>query len=143
MGRRLLTLWILCLLGLSAGERWYGSYQKAREAALREKKDLLVYLVPLEDLRTAPLLKTLRKNPVLRHRLFAAFVPVILAAKSRSRYPIELYYLPVLPALFLMDPAREVPLAPPLSGPSASDPKAVEELWRRLFPVKTPSSLSR
>ncbi len=143
MRMRLLILWIICFLGASAGERWYGDYRRAREAALQERKALAVYLVAPEDLRKAPLLQTLRKNPALKQRLFKAFVPVILAAKSRSRYPIELYYSPVLPALFFMDPVREVPLAPSLTGPSASDPKALEELWRRLFPVKTPSSLSR
>ncbi len=140
---RLLRLWIVCFLGVSAGDRWYGSYQMAREEALRKEKALLVYLVSPEDLRKAPLLQTLRKNPALEQRLFKAFVPVILAAKSRSRYPIELYYSPVLPALFFMDPAREVPLTSPLWGPSVTDPKALDRLWRRLFPVKNPSKFSR
>ncbi|WP_457602436.1 hypothetical protein, partial [Nitratifractor sp.] len=49
---------------------WYGSYQKAKEAALREEKALLVYLVSPENLRKAPLLQTLRKNPDLKQRLF-------------------------------------------------------------------------
>ncbi|WP_457602959.1 hypothetical protein, partial [Nitratifractor sp.] len=60
---RLLRFWIVCFLGVSAGDRWYGSYQKAKEAALREEKALLVYLVSPENLRKAPLLQTLRKNP--------------------------------------------------------------------------------
>ena len=143
MRMRLLILWIICFLGASAGERWYGDYRRAREAALQERKALAVYLVAPQDLRKAPLLQTLRKNPALKQRLFKAFVPVILAAKSRSRYPIELYYSPVLPALFFMDPAREIPLTSPLWGPSVTDPKALDRLWRRLFPVKNPSKFSR
>ena len=71
---RLLRLWIVCFLGVSAGDRWYGSYQMAREEALREEKALLVYLVSPEDLRKAPLLQTLRKNPALKQRFFKAFV---------------------------------------------------------------------
>ena len=140
---RLLTLWIICFLGVSAGERWYGDYRRAREAALQERKALAVYLVPPEDLRKAPLLQTLRKNPVLKQRFFKAFVPVILAAKFRSRYPIELYYSSVLPALFFMDPTREVPLTSPLWGPSVADPETLEGLWRSLFSVKNTSALSR
>ena len=116
MKRLLLFLFLLTLIQ-GAGGRWFGNYEQAREEAVKEGKALLVYLIAAEDKRGISLIRHIASESGTSRRLFRRYVPVILLAGSRSNYPIELYYSTVLPTLFFMDPAREVPLRPMLAGP--------------------------
>ena len=96
--------------------RWYGDYERSREQALVTGKFLLVYLVAPERPLQMPLVRELADDRVLSERIGRLFIPVLIIARSRSDYPIELYYTTSLPTLFLMDPVHEIPLHPPLHG---------------------------
>lgn len=124
--RVFLLLVFLSLFFLRGGEgRWYGDYERARRTAIEEGKGLLVYLVEPES--GQELIRQVASAPKIRRELFHRYVPVVLLAVSQSRYPIELYYTTQFPAIFFMDPKREVPLHPPIKGL-----KLVEELRRIL-----------
>lgn len=120
MTRPLLFFLLLTLLQ-GAGSRWYGNYGQARNEAIKERKTLLVYLISVEEKQNPGLIRQIASDINVSHRFFQRFVPVVLLSDSRSRYPIELYYGTVLPALFFMDPVREVPLRPMLAGPKLMD----------------------
>jgi len=96
--------------------RWYGDYERARSRAIVAGKSLLVYLVAPERPLQMPLVRELAEDNVMSEQVGRLFIPVLILARSRSDYPIELYYTTWFPALFFMDPVHETPLHPPLHG---------------------------
>ncbi len=104
-------LWIVILLvlgGETARLPIRGTYESARQEAIREGKALLLLLLDPGDPRGADLVNRMMRDPGLRQALGEKTVLVLIRRGSTSRYPIELYYTTRFPALFLIDPSREL-----------------------------------
>lgn len=92
-----------------------GEYEMARQEAIREGKALLLLLDTPGDGQGAAMVRRMLEDASLRRLLAERTVVVLIMAGTKSRYPIELYYTTRFPALFLIDPVRELPRLGPVS----------------------------
>ena len=101
---------------LMAGERvhWVGGYQRALHLSKRMGKPMLVLLVSKDCDSCRRLLRTAFRDPVLVRWIDRHLVPVIVTQEFGD-YPIELFYAPTTPALFLISPDERF-LADPIVG---------------------------
>jgi hypothetical protein len=114
-GMLLWTLIILFVRGEATRLPIRGEYESARREAIREGKSLLLLLDRPGGRQGAAMVRRMLGDPPLRKLLAERTVVVLITAGTKSRYPIELYYTTRFPALFLIDPLRELPRVGPVS----------------------------
>jgi len=109
------SLWSVLLIGLflfGSGHAttigWMGDYDHAHQAALKQHKGLLVILVKPRSSDAARLIRAFQNDPAIATAIHQQFIPVIVTVDTRTQYPIEMYYTTEFPALFLVDPVREI-----------------------------------
>ena len=136
---RILTIALIFSFLFAENLRWYGDYERAREQAVFTGKFLLVYLVAPDRPLQMPLIRELAEDRVLSEQVGRLFIPVLILARSRSDYPIELYYTTWFPPLFFMDPVHETPLHPPRHGVRLS--RELREILLRLTRLKDSPSI--
>jgi len=95
---------------------WRGRYDAALAEARRSGKDLLLILVRSRCDVCRELIRQIGKDPLTVRLLSRFFVPVIVTTDQRVGYPIELYYVREVPALFQVDARRELPRGSPCIG---------------------------
>ena len=113
--------WLLfCVAALVWGRPigWMGDYDAALNRARQEKKPLLILMVKPGCTMCKSFLVRIACDEALRERIVRSTVPLILT-QGVSRYPIEMYYTPVYPTLFLVD-AQERFLIDPVAPVSLS-----------------------
>ncbi len=98
-------LLLITLLSLLQAEhiRWYGSYDKARQEALKENKLLMVLLIEEECDLCQKMLRTTFINQPYINELNEKFVSVLITKGQKESYPIEMLYTMTYPSLFFLN----------------------------------------
>ena len=97
--------WLLfCVAALVWGRPtgWMGDYEAALNRAQQEKKPLLILMVKPGCEACGGLLMQITEDEALAEKIAGSTIPLLLT-KGMKRYPIEMYYTPVYPTLFLVD----------------------------------------
>ena len=95
------------------------SYETARQKAVRNGKVLMVLLIRKKG-KDLHLLRTLLGNNKLRTLINEKAVFVVVVKETKQSYPIEMLYIPIVPALFFLD-ENELFLHDPLTGVITAD----------------------
>jgi len=98
----------LFMPGHAATISWMGDYDHAHQTALKQHKGLMVILVKPRSSEASNLIRSLQSDTVIVASIQQHFIPVIVTVDTRTQYPIEMYYTTEFPALFLVDPVREI-----------------------------------
>ncbi len=106
--RVLLTGLFLFLPGYAASIHWMGDYDHAHQTAMKQHKALMVILVKPRRSKAAKLIRNLQGDPTIVSTIHRQFIPLIVTVDTRTQYPIEMYYTTEFPALFFVDPVREI-----------------------------------
>lgn len=102
--RTLLVLIALAVTLLHAEHvRWYGSYEKAYQEAVKEKKLLMVLLTKEACPASQKMLRTTFKDQPYIRSVNERFVSVIVTKGQKESYPIELLYTMSYPSLFFLN----------------------------------------
>lgn len=104
----LLVSLFLFSLGYATPIHWMGDYDHAHQTALKQHKALMVILVKPRSNDAARLIRNLQADPVIVSTIHQKFIPLIVTVDTRTQYPIEMYYTTEFPALFFVDPVREI-----------------------------------
>ena len=104
----LLISLFLMIPGYAASIHWMGDYDHAHQTALNQHKGLMVILVTPRSSNASNLIRSLQSDTVIVASIQQHFIPVIVTVDTRTQYPIEMYYTTEFPALFLVDPVREI-----------------------------------
>ena len=117
---------ILCIATLLWGRSigWMGDYEAALYRARQEKKPLLIIVVKPGCEACNELLKKIARDEVLAGNIARSTIPLLLT-EGVEKYPIEMYYTPIVPAIFLVD-GQERFLIDPIA------PASLSALRRRL-----------
>jgi len=94
--------------GYAATIGWMGDYDHAHQTALKQHKGLMVILVKPRSSEAARLIRAFQNDPAIATAIHQQFIPVIVTVDTRTQYPIEMYYTTEFPALFFVDPVREI-----------------------------------
>ena len=129
------ALWLTLLLGVTLFGaprlQWYGDYAKAHQEALKYKRALMVLVVKPHDPLTQRIVRDVLFNRNYLTALQERVVAVMVTYEGRASYPIENYYTTQFPALFVVDPLREVAIVPPLYGEEIT-PEALRSVLQQL-----------
>ena len=99
-----LLLLLLFISTLQADHvRWQGDFEKAREEAVKEKKELMVLLITSECSECMTMLRTTFMNQKYIAYINQHYVAVLVKRNQKQSYPIELLYTLEYPALFFLD----------------------------------------
>jgi len=113
---RFLIFIALLVLTLKASHvSWYGNFDKARQAALKENKNLMVLLIKKDCQTCRESVKTTFLNQPYIDEINDNFISVIVTKKQKESYPIEMLYTFTYPTLFFLD-NRELFVCKPIRG---------------------------
>lgn len=113
---RFLLFSILLVLVLNANHvSWYGSFNKAHQAAVKENKKLMVLLIEKDCKPCQESIKTTFLNQPYIDEIDDSFVSVIVTKNQKESYPIEMLYTFTYPTLFFLD-NRELFVCKPIRG---------------------------
>ena len=113
---RFLLFSILLVLVLNANHvSWYGSFNKAHQAAVKENKKLMVLLIEKDCKPCQESIKTTFLNQPYIDEIDDSFVSVIVTKNQKESYPIEMLYTFTYPTLFFLD-NRELFVCIPIRG---------------------------
>ena len=101
--RTLLLLFILSLILHADHVRWQGDFEKAREEAIKEKKELMVFLMTPECPECMKMLRSTFMNQNYIADINRDYVAVLVTKDQKQSYPIELLYTLEYPAIFFLD----------------------------------------
>ncbi len=118
---RFLLLATLLALTLSANHvSWYGNFDKAHQAAIKESKKLMVLLIEKDCKSCQKVLKTTFINQPYIEEINDNFISVIVTKNQKESYPIEMLYTFTYPTLFFLD-NRELFVCKPIRGEVTPD----------------------
>ena len=102
---KLLFLLSLLFASLLQAEhiRWHGSYEKAHQEALKEKKLLMVFLMEDECPLCIKMLRTTFRDQPYIKKVNEMFVSVLVTKGQKESYPIEMLYTMNYPSLFFLN----------------------------------------
>jgi len=83
--------------------RWQGDFEKAREEAVAENKELMVLLISEQCVACMQMLTTTFLDQPYIAYLNQNYVAVLVRKGQRHSYPIELLYTLEYPTLFFLD----------------------------------------
>ena len=109
---------LITLLGLALNAnhvRWYGNYDKAHKAALKENKKLMVLLINKDCKPCQESIKTTFINQPYIDEINEKYISVIVTKNQKESYPIEMLYTFTYPTLFFLD-NRELFVCKPIRG---------------------------
>ena len=113
---RTLLLFLALSLMLHADHvRWQGDFEKAREEAVQEKKELIVFLMTDKCSECTKMLRSAFMNQNYIATINRDYVAVLVTKNQKQSYPIELLYTLEYPAIFFLD-TKEVFTKEPLFG---------------------------
>ncbi len=104
--------------------RWQGDYEKAREAAVKEKKLLMVLLIEDECTECMKMLRVTFRDQLYIKRINEKYISVLVRRGQKESYPIELLYAITYPSLFFLT-SKEIFEKEPITG--YADPAAFEK----------------
>ena len=113
--RALLLLFILSLMLHADHVRWQGNFEKAREEAVKEKKELMVFLITPDCPDCIKMLRTTFMDQKYIAYINQNYIAVLVKKDQKQSYPIELLYTLEYPALFFLD-TQEIYTKEALSG---------------------------
>ena len=118
---RFLIFVTLLILTLNASHvSWYGNFDKAHQAALKENKKLMVLLIEKDCKSCQEAIKTTFINQPYIKEINDSFISVIVTKNQKESYPIEMLYTFVYPTLFFLD-NRELFVCKPIRGEITPD----------------------
>ncbi len=94
---------------------WQSDYETARKQAQNNHKNILVFLIEEDSKRSNKIIQESFLNQNYIETIDENFVAVIVRARSKKSYPIELLYTTTYPALFFLS-AEELFLCDALEG---------------------------
>jgi len=95
---------VLILSSLNAEHiRWYSSYDKAHQEALKDKKLLMVLLIEDNCISCTEMIKTTFQNQSYIKYLNENFISVIVTKGQVQSYPIEMLYTMEYPSVFFLN----------------------------------------
>jgi len=99
------SIWLLLSLSILNAEhiRWYSNYDRAHQAALKEKKLLMVLLIEEECPLCHKMLHTTFMNQKYIKEINDMFVSVLVTKDQKESYPIEMLYTMRYPSLFFLN----------------------------------------
>ena len=109
---------LITLLVLSLGAShvsWYGNFDKAHQAALKEDKKLMVLLIKKGCKPCTESIKTTFINQPYVKEINDSFISVIVTKDQKDSYPIEMLYTFTYPTLFVLD-NKELFVCKPIRG---------------------------
>ena len=101
--RTFLLLFILSLILHADHVRWQGDFEKAREEAIKKKKELMVFLMIPECPECMKMLRSTFMNQNYIADINRDYVAVLVSKDQKQSYPIELLYTLEYPAIFFLD----------------------------------------
>lgn len=111
-------LYLLFLLSISLSANhvnWYSNFEDAHKEALRQHKEMMVFLITGECSTCKDVLvKTFMNNGYI-DRINENFISVIVTKDQKQSYPIEMLYTLTYPALFFLN-EQELFSCEPLEG---------------------------
>jgi len=101
---RFFIVFVLLLSSLSANHiNWYANYDKAHQEAIKEGKNLMVFLIKKDcDLCRETLQKSFMNQSYVDN-INTKFISVIVMKNQKSSYPIEMLYTLEYPSVFFLD----------------------------------------
>lgn len=113
---RFLIFVTLLVLTLNASHvSWYGNFDKAHQAAVKENKKLMVLLIEKDCKPCKESIKKTFINQLYIEEINNAFISVIVTKDQKMSYPIEMLYTFTYPTLFFLD-NRELFVCKPIRG---------------------------
>jgi len=95
--------------------RWLGNFDKAHQKALKEDKNLFVFLIEKEcENCTKMLIESFSSQSYIK-QINKQYVSVMLYQDQIDSYPIEMLYTQEYPSLFLLD-KQEIFISKPIFG---------------------------
>ena len=101
--RTFLLLFILSLILHADHVRWQGDFEKAREEAIKEKKELMVFLMTPKCPECMKMLRSTFMNQNYIADINRGYIAVLVTKDQKQSYPIELLYTLEYPAIFFLD----------------------------------------
>jgi hypothetical protein len=99
-----LIIFLIFFTVLSASSiRWYGDYEKAHKEALKQNKQLMIFLIEKGDTKAKNILKNVFLHQDYLYMIDKKFISVIVTKNQVQSYPIELLYTIEYPAVFFLD----------------------------------------
>ncbi|MCD6191642.1 MAG: thioredoxin family protein [Sulfurimonas sp.] len=92
---------------------WYGNFDKAHQAAIKENKKLMVLLIKKDCKPCQYSIKTTFLNQPYIKDINDNYISVIVTKNQKESYPIEMLYTFEYPTLFFLD-NRELFVCEPL-----------------------------
>ena len=118
---RFLLFTTLLALTLNASHvSWYGNFDKAHQAAIKENKKLMVLLIEKDCKSCRESIKTTFLNQPYIDEINDNFISVIVTKNQKESYPIEMLYTFTYPTLFFLD-NRELFVCKPIRGEVTSE----------------------
>jgi len=113
---RFLLFTTLLALTLNASHvSWYGNFDKAHQAAIKENKKLMVLLIEKDCKSSQESIKTTFINQPYIEEINDNFISVIVTKNQKESYPIEMLYTFAYPTLFFLD-NKELFVCKPIRG---------------------------
>jgi thioredoxin-related protein len=113
---RFLIFVTLLVLTLNANHvSWYGNFDKAHQAAVKENKKLMVLLIEKDCKPCKESIKKTFINQLYIEEINDSFISVIVTKNQKESYPIEMLYTFTYPTLFFLD-NRELFVCKPIRG---------------------------
>jgi len=82
---------------------WYGNFDKAHQAAIKENKKLMVLLIKKDCKPCQDSIKTTFLNQPYIKDINDNYISVIVTKNQKESYPIEMLYTFEYPTLFFLD----------------------------------------
>ena len=99
---------------------WYGNFDKAHQASIKENKKLMVLLIKKDCKPCQDSIKTTFLNQPYIKDINDNYISVIVTKNQKESYPIEMLYTFEYPTLFFLD-NRELFVCNPIRGKIAPD----------------------
>lgn len=129
--KKILLLFVLFLTSLNAQNiSWYSSYDKALEQAIKEEKNMMIFIASKKTTKSKEILqKYFLKQDYIKY-INENFISVLVTVEYKTSYPIELFYTTQFPSLFFASYKDESFLAHPIY-----EFKSIKDFKRILYEV--------
>lgn len=112
---KLVFISLLLFLELQAQSiSWYGSYDKALQAAHKQQKNMMILLVSSKQKESMSIIKKLFMKKDYIPYVNKKYINVLINADYKTSYPIELFYTTKFPSLFFASYKDESFLSNPI-----------------------------
>ena len=113
--KKLFLLFLLSVTLNANHVNWHSNFEDAHRVALKEHKDLMIFLITKECSTCKDILATTFMNQKYIDKINEDFISVIITKDQKQSYPIEMLYTVTYPALFFLN-EQELFLCEPIDG---------------------------